>query len=207
MCYFKLLNFITMKKSLQIVAVRPILNIDKPIIVLEVLGHEAIVRNPKQMLTDLQNSGRALDIHPKAFHNGYENADGITKGAFISACHEIQGATLTADVKAFKAGDIYELTEGHPLVVSGQAKVGDKQKAEKDGVWVEGFMQIPLTADERLDNKIANKFAEAMLRLRGFGAPQTQEPVANNPIIDDFDDDATEASNEAVGAGATKGKK
>lgn len=194
-----------MKKSLQIVAVRPILNIDKPIVVLEVLGHEAIVRNPRQMLTDLQNSGRALDINPKAFHAGYENADGLSKATFISACHEIQGATLTADVKAFKAGDVYELTEGHPLVVSGQAKVGDKQKAEKDGVWVEGFMSIPLTADERLDNKIANKFAEAMLRLRGFGAPQAQaETVVNNPIDEDFEDEGTQASKEAVGAGNTK---
>ena len=82
-----------------------------------------------------------------------------------------------------------------------------KQRAEKDGVWVEGFMSIPLTADERLDNKIANKFAEAMLRLRGFGAPQTQaEPVAVNPIDDNFDDVETETSKEAVGAGA-KGTK
>lgn len=196
-----------MKKSLQIVSVRPILSIDKPIIVLEVLGHEAIVRNPRQMLTDLQNSGRALDINPKAFHNGYENADGLSKSLFISACHEVQGAVLTADVKAFKAGDVYTLTEGHPLVVSGQAKIGETQKAEKDGVWVEGFMSIPLTADERLENKIANKYAEAMLRLRGltaFGQTQVQPEPATNPIDNEFEDPSEQASKEAIGAG--KGK-
>ena len=198
-----------MKKSLQIVAVRTILNIDKPIVVLEVLGHEAIVRNPRQMLTDLQNSGRALDINPKAFHAGYENADQLTKAKFTTACLDAQGATLTADVKAFKAGDTYELTEGHPLVVSGQAKVGDKQKAEKDGVWVEGFMSIPLTEQEKMRRDVSGNIANAMLALYGFGAPvQTQaEPVAVNPIDDNFDDVETETSKEAVGAGNTKATK
>ena len=49
-----------MRKSLVIQAVRPIFNIERPVVVFEVLGHEAIVRNPKQALIDLQNSGRAL---------------------------------------------------------------------------------------------------------------------------------------------------
>jgi len=192
-----------MKKSLQITQVRTILNIAQPIIVLEVLGHEAVVRNPKQLLTDLQNSGRALDIDAKLFANGIENVDQVTRAKFITACLDLNGATLTADVKVFKAGDTYELTEGHPLVVSGQGKVGDKQKAEKDGVWVEGFMSIPLTEQEKMRRDVSGNIANAMLSLYGFGASAQAQPVANaNPIGNDDDNDATQASKEATGTGA-----
>lgn len=56
-----------MRKSGVISNVRTIFNIAKPIVVFELHGQEAIVRNPKQALIDLQNSGRALDINAKEF--------------------------------------------------------------------------------------------------------------------------------------------
>ena len=74
-----------MRKSLVIQAVRPIFNIERPVVVFEVLGHEAIVRNPKQALIDLQNSGRALDVNINEFAGGIETVSPATRALFVQA--------------------------------------------------------------------------------------------------------------------------
>ena len=171
----------------------------------EVVGHEAIVRNPKQAFTDLRNGGRLLDLPETAFANGYEGADQYSRTKFLDALHATRGAQLTGDIRAFKAGDTYTLTAGHPKVVANEAKVGDTAKAEKDGVWVEGFLSIPLTPQERLNGMVASTMADAMMRLYGFGAPaQAVAPQAEAmPIAEPV----TTAVSEALGEKATTGKK
>lgn len=197
-------------KTLTITNVRPILGIDKPVVVFEVLGHEAIVRNPKQAFTDLRNGGRLLDVPENAFVNGYERADQYSKTKFLEALHATRGAQLIGDVRAFKAGDTYVLTEGHPDVVANLAKVGDTKKAEKDGVWVEGFLSIPLTGQESLNRMVASNIADAMLRMYGFGAtpqavsaPQAEVMPTGAPEAVS----ATEALGELATANDNKGKK
>lgn len=172
-----------MKKSLQIVGVRTIFNIDKPIVVFEVAGHEAIVRNPKQALTDLQNSGRALDINANALTNSIEGLDPSTKASFVQALLDCIGAVLAGDIQSFSIGDEYAIREGHPAVTNqahpmfGKVKIGDKLKAETNGVWVEGFLSIPLTEQEKMRRDISGNISKAIMQMYGFGAT-VPAPVA-----------------------------
>ena len=182
-----------MKKSFQIVSVRPILNIDRPIVVFEVAGNEPIVRNPKQALTDLQNSGRALEIDATAFSGGYNAVPQMIKAQFIQALFDCAGATITGDITNIKAGDEYTVTAGHPALTDtnhphyNKVKEGGKLKAEKDGVWVEGFLSIPLTPAELLRRDMSTKMAQTMMQLMGLAG---SAPVAAAPIANDaFDTD------------------
>lgn len=182
-----------MKKSFQIANVRPIFNIDKPIVVLELVGGEAIVRNPKQALTDLQNSGRALDLNPKAFAGGIEGVDANTKAKFISALFDCQGATVTGDITQVKAGDNYVIRAGHPALTDsthaayGKVKEGDSLKAEKDGVWVDGFLSLPLTEQEKMRRDVSGNISSALMAMYGFGGAPAVQATAQ-PVYDDNSD-------------------
>lgn len=148
-----------MTTTRRITNVKVITNIAKPVIVLELEGHPAVVRNPKQMLTDLNNSGRALNVF------------NTNDTRFAKECYNLIGATLTGELKVFKAGDKYTVTEGHPDVAAGTAKIGDTKFAEKDGVWVEGFLSIPQTMMERQMELNASAYADSMKELLGIFAP------------------------------------
>lgn len=169
-----------MKKSLQITGVRTIFSITKPIVVFEVGNHQAIVRNPKQALTDLQNSGRGLRVSPNALANGVEGLNPVDREAFIDALLACQGKTLTGDIQAFKAGDEYTVSAGHPALTNenhpmfGQVKEGSKLKAEADGVWIEGFLSIPVMPEERLMQESARQFATVMAQMFGFAGNTPQ---------------------------------
>lgn len=204
-----------MRKSFQITNVRVILNIDKPIVIFEVAGGDAIVRNPKQALTDLQNSGRALDIDAKEFVSGIENVSLETKAKFQTAVLDTIGAVLSGEITTYKAGDEYTITGSHPALkdvnhpLFGQVKEGDKQKAEKDGVWIEGFLSIPLTEQEKMRRDVSGNISKALMALYGFGnavaiptavVPETpfEEPKPSLP---------TQTQAEAFGEGQPVQKK
>lgn len=201
-------------KTLTITNVRTIFSIAKPIVIFDVAGHDSIVRNPKQALIDLQNSGRALDLKPTALNSGVENTPQATVKLFVEALHETIGANLTGDITAYKAGDEYLVTENsqavndskHPLY--GKVKVGDKAKADNDGVRVEGFLSIPQTFQERQIKANANSMTTAMLAMFGFaGATGNTAPIANDqPFDKDADDDESNAFTEGVGKTAKQTK-
>lgn len=196
-----------MKNSFVITAVRPIFNIDKPIVVFEGQGGEAIVRNPKQALTDLQNSGRALDINAKEFARGLENVNSNTRANFISALFDCDNASLSGDMTHTKAGDTYVLRAGHPALTDpshayfGKVKEGDSLKAEKDGTWVEGFLTIPLTEQDKMRRDVSGYVGKAMLAMYGIGGG-VPVPVAQEVVP--FE---TEATPEDLTTQAVEGKK
>lgn len=198
-----------MKKSFKIVAVRLILSIAKPIVVLELQDGSSLVRNPKQMLTDLQNSGRALSLDVTEFARGIEYASADARETFIDAVHALVGADGSGDISAFKAGDEYKLTAGHPLIVAGKAKEGDTAYAEADGVWIEGFLSIPLSAVDRTMKGMQKEMAKQMIALMGFTAQAPQGQVAQvNPLGDDLEGaEEVATTTEALGESAPKGKK
>ena len=197
-----------MKKSFQIANVRPIFNIDKPIVVFELVGGDAIVRNPKQAITDLQNSGRALDINPKAFVGGIEGLDANTKAKFISALFDCNGAVVTGDVTNTKAGDKYVIRAGHPALTDathasyGKVKEGDSLVAEKDGVWVDGFLSIPLTEQEKMRRDVSGNISSALMAMYGFGGATPVAQSAPNSLEASYEvenDLPTQTAHEAFG--------
>lgn len=205
-----------MRKSGVISNVRTIFNIAKPIVVLELHGQEAIVRNPKQALIDLQNSGRALDINANEFANGLENVSQGTKAKFITALFDVVGATLSGDITPVRKGDTYVATEFSACITDknhalyGKVKVGDTVTILEDSSpRVEGFLSIPLLEQDKLRRDLTSAMAEKMMNMFGFGAnvPQASAPVAYGNPFDDAQavvPTATEA--EAFGAPAPKGK-
>lgn len=196
-------------KSFVITAVRLLFTIDKPIVVLEVAGNPDIVRNPKQAFVDLQNSGRCLKLHAKALDRGIENLSATDREIFMDALYELQGATVTGNIINRKAGDKYIVTGNHPALTDpnhpqyGKVKDGGELIAEKDGVYVEGFLNIPLTQGERMNKSVAKELAGMFANLYGFTSA-APAPVAtpSNAFGDDAGepDDAANASKEAVGA-------
>lgn len=174
-------------KNATIIAVRPILGIEKPIIVLETTS-ETLVRNPKQMFTDLQNSGRFLNAKANVFARGIENVSDALRAQFIDECHKLVGAQVSGDWKAFKAGDFYTIESGHPALTDvnhplyNKVKEGDKQKAEADGVWITGFLSIPKTAQERMQETIADRTAGLLAGMFGFTSNTAVAQVASNPL-------------------------
>lgn len=189
-----------METTKQITGVKVIMNIAKPIIVFQLAGHADVARNPKQALTDLQNSGRALGI------------TGTNDPRFVDELHNCVGATLSGDLKPFKAGDEYVISEGHPALTDrnhplfGKVQLGDKQRAETDGVWVEGFLSIPQTLMERQLKANASAYANVMMQFMGFGAPVAN--VAATPASETFVPEAEQPEKElataAIGNKATK---
>lgn len=166
-----------MRKSLKITNVRNIFTIEKPIVVFEVENHEALVRNPKQALIDLQNSGRALSISPNALDNGIEGVSQKVKAEFIEALLDTVGAEVTGEISRTKAGDKYTPNETHPIFTDKKhpkfntIKLGDSLVAEKDSVWVEGFLSIFLTEKEKFRREASKEYAKAMMAMMGIDAP------------------------------------
>lgn len=172
-----------MQTTRVITGVRVILGIEKPVIVFKLDGFADVVRNPKQALTDLQNSGRITDVRS------------TNDPRFAEELHKCVGAQLTGDLKAFKAGDTYKVSEGHPEVLAGTAKIGESRIAEKDGVWVEGFLSIPKTLMQQQLEANANAYATVMTQMFGFagGTPAiASTPVSNGFTPEDEDEDEPE---------------
>lgn len=199
-----------MRKSLVISNVRTIFSIAKPIVVFEVLGHEAIVRNPKQALIDLQNSGRALDINVNEFANGIENVSQGTKAKFITALFDTVGATLSGDITPVKKGDTYVANEFSSCIVDkthslyNKVKIGDVVTITEDSSpRVEGFLSIALTEQEKMRRDLTSAMADKMLQAFGFGmnVPQATAPQAiGNPLEDEVVPAQPSAVAEALGS-------
>lgn len=191
-------------KTLNIVAVSIIFNIERPIVVLKTSQSIDIARTPKQALLDLQNSGRALDIDPNLFNRGIGAVGVVQLGAFKKALFGCQGATVSGEIRPFKAGDSFVYSEGHPALTDkthekyGKVKLGDKGVAEKDGVWVDQFLNIPQTPMER--QMELNASATANLFATMFGLVPQQ---GSQETIDVYEEPETleeQTSNEAVGS-------
>lgn len=156
-----------MKTTRVITGVRVILNIEQPVVVFQLDGHADVVRNPRQALVDLQNSGRIADVKS------------TNDPRFTEELHRCVGAQLSGDLKPFKAGDKYTVTEGHPAIKAGTAQLGDQLVAEKDGVWVEGFLSIPKTPAELLRQDMAREGALVMMSMFGFATGATNALPTN----------------------------
>lgn len=186
-----------MNTSRQITGIKAIMNIAKPIVVFQLAGHPDVARNPKQALIDLQNSGRAL------------NVTSVTDVNFVKALHNTVGATLSGDLRVFKAGDEYTVTEGHPALTDknhalyGKVKLGEKLRAEGDGVYVEGFLSIPETDAEKMRGAIAEKTAEFMASLLGI-TPVGAQPAYSAPATETFVPEGQTEEQELVGAALGK---
>lgn len=156
-----------MEKELRIVRVQPITRGANPVIVLHVEGqNQPIVRQPKQLIEDLIQSGR-LPADVKKYD---ELVD--------LEARNLRGKVAYGNVRVFKAGEEYIVNEFSSAVTDpnhelyGKVKVGQKAKHQTDGVWVEGFLDIPLTRTE---------IKERLAELR-----ETRAKVATN---DDWFDD------------------
>jgi len=192
-----------MQKSLTITGVKNIANIAQPIIVLEVQGHPAIVRNPKQMLTDLTNSFRCVGV------------TSTQDPRFAQELGKLFGATLTGDLRAYKAGDKYVVTEGHPALTDrnhkdyGKVKLGEQLVAEKDGVWVEGFLSIPKTFAEQQLEANATAYASVMAAFMGITAPTATfvpETTTADSFVPEGVDNTPEQELVDAALGTKKGK-
>jgi hypothetical protein len=198
-----------MRKSFVISNVRTIFNIAKPIVVFEVVGGEAIVRNPKQALIDLQNSGRALNVNQLEFANGIEGVSQDTRAKFISALLDTVGATLSGDITPVRKGDTYEANEYSSVITDknhalyGKVKVGDTVTVAEDGSpRVEGFLSILLTESEKMRREVSGTIAQAMLAMYGFGqaVPQASAPTTyGNPLEEEAPAVPTATEDEAFG--------
>lgn len=198
-----------MRKSFVISNVRTIFSIAKPIVVFEVQGGDAIVRNPKQALIDLQNSGRALSINPVEFAHGIEAVSQDTKAKFITALLDTVGAVVSGDITPVKKGDTYVANEyssvitdsSHPLF--NKVKVGDVVTVEADSSpRVEGFLSIPLLEQDKMRRDLTAAMADKMLVMFGFGqqVPQASAPVAYaNPLEEQAPAMPTATEAEAFG--------
>ena len=75
----------------------------------------------------------------------------------------------------FEAGDKYAVTAGHPALVDPKhpafgIKEGEFLIAEKGGHRVEGFLEIPFTAEEKLTRMLVNSSAGTNALLSLFGS-------------------------------------
>jgi len=125
-------------------------NVKRAIVVLSLDGHADVVRTTDQMLIDFQNSLLIRDVRS------------TEDPRFVKALRSLKGAKLTGDLQPRKAGESYTIDATHPDVVAGKAKAGEKRIAEKDGVWVEGFLSI----EESLQTQMVNAEAEAWAEKR-----------------------------------------
>lgn len=171
-------------KTLLITNVRTIFSITKPIVVFDVAEGESIVRNPKQALIDLQNSGRALKLRPNALANGIESLNATDRETFIESLMDCVGATLTGDITPVKKGDTYVANEYSSVITDknhklyGKVKLGEVVTVEEDSSpRVEGFLSIPLSTMEKQVRANAREMASLMAGMFGFNAPVAQAPT------------------------------
>ncbi len=175
-----------MQTTAFIKVVKTVFNTTKPVVVFELTNGLTVFRYPKQALIDMQNSGRALDIHPTALDRGIDGLSPADRQNYITALLDCTNAQLTGDIISYKAGDDYEITAQHPSITDknhtdyGKVKVGDKKQAEKDGNRVEGFLFIPLTEAEKMRRSVSVNIAQAMMQMYGLGtapAPMAVQPL------------------------------
>ena len=182
-------------KTLRIVNVRTVFNTDKPVVIFDVQGAEAVLRSPKLALIDLQNSGRALRLPSNCVDNGVASMNPMHREIFIKALKACRGAVMQGDITAIKEGDSFIVREGHPALTNPNhpsygVKVGESIKAVKGTVWVEGFLDIPLT-DAELNRELdAEKFAEARVLAMTFDSPfvMPDKPAVTGASFEDDDE-------------------
>lgn len=192
-------------KALKITNVRPVFNGKNattgkpvnPIVIFDVQGHPSIVRNPRQALIDLQNSGRALSLNVDDFSNGIERVNPFVRGIFQKALLRCKGAIIEGDFTVTKAGDKYYPQDNHPVFTDknhpqfGTIKTGEPLIAEKDGVWVNGFCTIPETNDELDREANAEAYANARVSMLGMSMAV---PTAVEETLPSAEDVATQAT-------------
>jgi len=207
-------------KTALIHAVRVIVTskVKKPIIVLEVTGGN-IVRSPKQLFTDLQNSGRLLSLPNTALDRGIEALSPDVRETFLDECYSLAGKQVTGDWRFYKAGEDYVVTGNHPALkdpnheMFNKIKDGETLKAKDDGCWVEGFLSIPKTDVEKTMDKMAKQGAQMLANMfAGFAGAAAFGQLQALPASekDAFDDEpSTEAliAEEVTGNAKPQGKK
>lgn len=177
-----------MQTTAFIKVVKTVFNMAKPVVVFELTNGITVFRYPKQALIDMQNSGRALDIHPTALDRGLNGLNAVDRQNYITALLDCTNAQLTGDIITYKAGDEYEITAQHPSITDrthpdfGKVKVGDKKQAEKDGNRVEGFLFIPLTEAEKMRRSVSVNIAQAMMQMYGLGS--VPAPIAMHTPVE-----------------------
>jgi hypothetical protein len=198
-------------KTLSITNVRTIFSIAKPIVVFDVAEGESIVRNPKQALIDLQNSGRALKLRPNALANGIESLNAVDRETFIESLMDCVGATLTGDITPVRKGDTYVANEYSSCIADknhklyGKVKLGEVVTVEEDSSpRVEGFLSIPLTQAEKLNRGISREVAGLMSAMFGFSAPVAQTQVVASTPFELPAETPANAFEEGVGTATTK---
>lgn len=198
-------------KNLQITGVKTIFATDKPVIVFETASGASILRAPKLALIDLQNSGRALTLPTNCLDRGLEYLHPAQKQVFVQELLRCKDATIYGNINEYKAGDTYAVTKGHPALTDPKhkdfgkvKKEGDTLIAEKDGIWIEGFLNIPFTDKEMLRQDLTQAGAMSLMAMFGFNAPVAPTTIAQQTIDTEHSDvptDAEQAEIEAFGAG------
>lgn len=201
-------------KTLQITAVNAILSIARPIFVIKCADGTEIVRSPKELFRDLQNSARCLSMAHNALDNGIEGLAPHDREQFVRTAIGLAGATVIGDIRQYKAGDTYVVTGNHPALKDknhkayGTVKDGGTLIAEKDGTYVEGFLSMPLTQLESMQASMKTELTAMYAAMLGITTTAPAVPVNNAPANtagSAFEDDAAEeASKEAIGARASK---
>ena len=202
-----------MQKSLLITGVRVIpanAKVARPLVIFSVnepngAKHEDIVLAPSQALIGLQNSARVgTDV----------DAMSLTAIRAFKAC---EGAVLKADITYHKAGEFYVIDETHPAItgktpheLAGQVKVGDKVAYEKDGLRIEGFIDVPFTEMEKMFENTSNRLAESLMSKFGitsFAVPSVVASPETPETPEGEREPITASEKEAFGKPAKAGKR
>jgi hypothetical protein len=178
-----------MKNSFKVARVIPMFNSTRPMVVIELENAPTIFRHPKLALIDLHNSGRCLRVPQDALDNGVANMHPIQKESFFLALKELAGTTVTGDTVIFQAGDKYAVTKGHPALTDVNHKAfgikeGEFLIAEKGGHRVEGFLEFPFTAEEKLTRMLVDSQAGTNALLALFGASNTASFAVPTPVAE-----------------------
>lgn len=199
-------------KTLKITGVRTIFATDKPVVVFQTAETIDIVRAPKLALIDLQNSARALKLPKNALDRGLSEMHPAQLEVFVKELKKCVGAELVGDITTYKAGDKYAVRAGHPALTDPKhkdfgkvKKEGDTLVAEKDGVWIEGFLDIAFTEKELFRQEMAEVGATSMLAMFGFSA-QPEIKTISQQVEDVEHEDVTSATattTEAFGPAQT----
>lgn len=184
-------------KTVQIARVKRIIGEGVDLVALVLTnGKPDIVRSPREFINDLKGSF-LID----------ENVNSMRHPQVREVLADLQGATLTADLKYAKAGETWIVTENSQVMKNPQAKgfgkyqVGDAKEYEKDATIVQdGFLNLRLTAEVRQENKIANSYASARVSSAdAFTIPSIGDsgssPIADNAGEDpEFDEGGTQGA-------------
>ncbi len=168
------------------------------LVILDLAGNKpSIVRNANAFLQDLDNSFLV------------DGATSIRSPQVRAIMRDLAGATVTGDIKHFKAGDTWLVTKDSSVITDpshpeyGNVEVGDKQQYQKDGTRVEGFLTIRPTEQVMARKENAFAIADMMATMNGaFGIEEAITPVieVTTSVEEAFDPAAVPAStmNEAT---------